>query len=63
MIDINETVNDTVQYAVGVIQNSPPSPQVGLAGNLILMTIGLFILIILYIKFKKLGKSPQIRQL
>ena len=59
MVDINETVNDTVQYAVGIIQNTPPSPQVGLTGNLILMTIGLFILVILYIKFKKLGKPIQ----
>lgn len=56
---LNETVNETVNYAVGVIQHSPPSPQVGLTGNLILMIIGLFILAILYIKFKKLGRTQQ----
>lgn len=54
---LNQTVNESINYAVGVIQHSPPSPQVGLTTNLILMTIGLFILVILYIKFKKLNRN------
>ena len=59
MVELNETANETVQYAAGIIQHSPPSPQIGLTGNLILMAIGLFILVILYIKFKKLGSMSK----
>ena len=59
MVDINETLNQSFEYAVGVIEHSPPSPQVGLTTNLILMIIGLFMLVILYIKFKKLGQTQK----